>query len=168
MAGKMLVSQTDEQSEFILDVGGEGRHPEAWNLNPSLVKTIGNKRGQPIPQHISGRAEDIPLGDGTADRVIVERTPLQRAALKEIARVVSSNGTIILRHAHSPYWDPHALAKRILPGRISQRTFRLAGQVVQETEFRVSGLTSASPEVQDHESPPPRASAAGRDAAHRG
>jgi hypothetical protein len=70
-------------------------HPDAWNLNPSFVKTIGKSKGQPIPRHLSGRADAIPLADGSVNRLIVERTPLQVAALQEIARVISSNGTII-------------------------------------------------------------------------
>ncbi len=124
------------QSAVVLDVGGEGRHPEAWNLNPSPVKTFGEQRGQPIPRHIPGRADSIPLPDGSVDRLIVERTPLRVAALSEIARVISVTGTIVLRHAQPPNVDPHALASRILPGRISRRTIRLGGQVLQETEFR--------------------------------
>ena len=34
---------------FILDIGGEGRHPDAWNLNPRKTKTLGPDRGLPIP-----------------------------------------------------------------------------------------------------------------------
>ena len=138
----MVKSLTGKKRAIILDVGGEGRHSEAWNLNPSHVKTIGKNRGQPIPHHISGRADNVPMADGSVDRVIVERTPLQVAGLREIARVISSHGTIILRHARSPCGDPHALAKNILPGRISHRIMRLDGQLVQETEFRLSSVSS--------------------------
>ena len=144
----MVKSLTGTKRAIILDVGGEGRHPEAWNLNPSFVRTIGKKRGQPIPQHILGRADNIPLGDRSVDRVIVERTPLQVSALKEISRVISSNGTIVLRHARSPCGDPHALAKAILPGRLNHRITRLNGQLVQETEFRLSSPSSTSTALQ--------------------
>jgi ubiquinone/menaquinone biosynthesis C-methylase UbiE len=132
------VSHSGRPAEFVLDVGGEGRHPEAWNLNPSRTKTIGKYRGQPIPRHIPGRADAIPLADRSVDRLIVERTPLRTAALHEIARVIACGGTIILRHARSPVGDPHAIALQLLPGQVSRRMIRLGTQVVQETEFQLS------------------------------
>jgi len=118
-----------------LDIGGEGRHPLAWNLNPSPVKTLGPDRGAPIPRHIAGRADRIPLESGSVDRVIVERTPLRRAALTEIARVVSPTGTITLRHAIPPGIDPHATARAILPGRATTRRILHVGRLVMETQF---------------------------------
>lgn len=135
---------SSQPTEFVLDVGGEGRYHEAWNLNPSSVVTIGKNNGRPIPRRIPGRADDIPLADGSVDRLIVERTPLRLAALKEIARVIAATGTVVLRHVRSPHRDPHALAMKILPGRASHRTIYLDGQVVQETRFRLCGLSSAS------------------------
>jgi ubiquinone/menaquinone biosynthesis C-methylase UbiE len=119
-----------------LDIGGEGRHAGAWNLNPSSVKTIGADRGQPIPRHIPGRADEIPLPDHFVDRLIVERTPLRRRALAEIRRVVAPRGTVILRHAMPPGIDPHRLALEMLTGRIRRRIVRIGGQYLQETVFR--------------------------------
>jgi ubiquinone/menaquinone biosynthesis C-methylase UbiE len=154
----MTFSSEHEQNEkVVLDIGGEGRHPEAWNLNPSHVKTLGKNRGKPIPQHISGRADDIPLPDSSVDRIIVERTPLRVAALQEIARIIAPKGTIILRHVPLPNGDPHAFAKRILFGRISQRIIHLGGQVVQETAFT---------EIQGNEVPPHRSKSKGRSSVH--
>ena len=57
---------------MILDIGGEGRHPEAWNLNPRSRKTVGKQRGELIPLLIQGRGESIPLADRTVDVLIVE------------------------------------------------------------------------------------------------
>ncbi len=131
---------------LILDVGGEGRYPEAWNVNPSAVKTLGRDQGQPIPRRIAGRAEAIPLPDKSADIIIVERSPLRVAALHEIARVITSDGVIILRHACLPNHDPHSFAKRILPGTAKSRIWRLGERVLQETEFQLS-LSVASPSV---------------------
>ena len=134
----MLSTNRREQNRIVLDIGGEGRHPEAWNLNSSHVKTIGQDRGMPIPHHIPGRADNIPLSDGSVDRIFVERTPLSVAALEEIARVIAPNGNIILRHVRPPTGDPHALAIRILPGRSNQHIIRLDDQLVQETDFRLT------------------------------
>lgn len=120
---------------MFLDVGGEGRYPEAWNLNPSAVKTLGPNRGQPIQRRIAGRAEAIPLPDNSVLKVIVERTPLRAASLHEIARVIANGGIIILRHARHPYYDPHLLARELFPGTALTRICCLGGQELQETEF---------------------------------
>lgn len=122
---------------FVLDIGGEGRHPDAWNLNPSPVRTLGPNRGEPIPRHVQGRADAIPLPDHCVDRIIMERSPLTKAALREIARVVSRRGEVVLRHAVPPNFDPHLLARRVLPGRVSQRIVRIGRHVLQETRFQL-------------------------------
>src|SRR5690606_8692491 len=98
-------------SPRVIDIGGEGRHPEAWNVNPSSVKTLGPGRGEPIPRHILGRSESLPLEDASVDLIIVEKTPLRRGALEEIARVISPGGRVILRHVPLPGMDCHELAK---------------------------------------------------------
>jgi hypothetical protein len=131
-----LMQGRDQRRPFLLDIGGEGRYPKAWNLNPSKVKTLGRDRGQPIPRRIAGRAEAIPLPDQSVDTVIVERSPLRVVALHEIARVIAMDGMIILRHAPHRNCDPHFLAKQILPGTVSTRIWRLGWQEFQETEFR--------------------------------
>ncbi len=128
----------EEPIAVVLDIGGEGRHPEAWNLNPSSVRTLGRNRGSLIPKHIRGRAEHIPFADRSVALIIVERTPLRLLALREIARVIASEGTIMLRHARPPRRDPHAYAISIIPGRISQRVIRLNCQMVQETRIQMT------------------------------
>ena len=121
-----------------LDIGGEGRNERAWNLNPSPCRTVGPNRGRPIPRRIPGRAEAIPLPDHSVDLVIVERTPLRKAALYEIARVIARSGSIILRHSIPPNFDPHALAKAILPGRVSEKRIRRGNLTLLETTFECS------------------------------
>ena len=127
---------------FQLDIGGEGRNETAWNLNPSAVRTIGPNRGKLIPRRIAGRAEAIPLPDHSVDRIMVERTPLRKASLYQIARVIAPQGTIVLRHAKPPNRDPHLLARAILPGRITQRRFRIGSQDLQETCFQLNVVSS--------------------------
>ncbi len=119
----------------MLDIGGEGRYAEAWNLNPRTCKTRGRDQGKPIPRLILGRAEDIPLPDGSVACVIVERTPLREQALREIRRVVARAGTIVLRHALPSNLDPHKLAYEVLPGRIQQRKTFVSRHWLQETVF---------------------------------
>lgn len=128
--------------DYVLDIGGEGRHAGAWNLNPSPVKTIGVDRGQPIPNHIAGRAEEIPLPDGSVDWIIMERCPLRKASVHEMARVIARKGTITLVHARQPSFDPHLLPRQILPGRVAQRQIRIGRQMFQETTFVLVGNSS--------------------------
>lgn len=56
----------ESASSLLLDIGGEGSHSEAWNLNPSCVRTLGPRRGLPIPKLILGRAKTIPFPNQSA------------------------------------------------------------------------------------------------------
>ena len=123
---------------LILDVGGEGRHPEAWNVNVSRVKTVGPQRGEPIPRLIVARADTLPFAGGVASSVILERTPLRRRVIEELLRVVQPAGTIILRHVPFPDADRHALAAELIPGRRQQSQILIGRQLVQETRFELS------------------------------
>ncbi len=118
-----------------LDVGGEGRYADAWNLNPRVTKTLGADAGQPIPNLIQGRAEAIPLPDASVELIVVERTPLNDRSLNEIARIATPTARIILRHARPPWSDPHQHAARCWGQPVQQRLTHLAGQTVQESEF---------------------------------
>lgn len=124
---------TVASSPLVLDVGGEGRHPQAWNLNPRRRKTIGPDRGQPIPRLIIGRGDAIPLADASVDVLIAERVPLRPATLAEMLRVAKSSATIILRHAQVPNHDPHRLAIKMLIGSVRRSTTKIGRQNVQET-----------------------------------
>ena len=123
---------------LFLDIGGEGRHSDAVNVNPRRYKTLGPGRGEPIPRLIVARADAIPLASGSVARIVVERTPLTRAALAEIARVIAPRGTIVLRHVPLERGDRHALARKLLGGHAARRTLCLAGQCVQETRIQVA------------------------------
>lgn len=122
-----------------LDIGGEGRYPSAWNLNPRATKALGPNAGQPIPNLIAGRAEKIPLPDSSVNLILVERTPLRDQSLKEIARIAAPTARVILRHARPAWADPHQIAVRCWGPPIQQRFTRLANQIVQESEFVLSG-----------------------------
>lgn len=106
---------------MILDIGGEGCHPDAWNLNPRSRKTVGKQRGELIPLLIQGRGESIPLYDRTVDVLIVERMPLRLATLTEILQVARPSAMIVLRHAIAHQLDPHRLAVQVLRGTVEQR-----------------------------------------------
>jgi ubiquinone/menaquinone biosynthesis C-methylase UbiE len=129
-------------NRITLDIGGEGRRAAAINLNRSRYKTLGPKRGELIPRLIVGRADAIPLADDSVARVVVERTPLNPAALAEIARVVSPGGVIVLAHVPLDHGDRHARAIDALAGIVQRRSARLFGQSVQVTRIRVAANDS--------------------------
>jgi hypothetical protein len=131
-----------EQSTFpnemlVLDIGGEGRHPEAWNLNLHATRTCGPDRGSPIPRLIQARGELIPLVDGCVDVLIAERTPLRRATLAEMLRIAQPHAIIILRHICPHRLDPHRFAVGVFPGTVTQRKLPLGDRVLQETLIRL-------------------------------
>lgn len=134
--GHQGVLRLNRTRPFVLDIGGEGRHRDAWSLNPRRLKTCAPGRGTPIPRRIAGRAESIPLPDRCVDLILMERTPLRRAALLEMRRVLASGGRIVLRHAIPPDFDPHALAREILAQPERTRRIRRRGAWLQESVFR--------------------------------
>jgi len=120
---------------MILDIGGEGRHPTAWNINITRWKTLGSQRGGPIPRLILGRAEALPIQSRVAEMVILERTPLRQESVLECLRVVRHGGILVLRHVPLPDSDRHAVAKQLIPGNWSERQYRIGGCLIQETRF---------------------------------
>ena len=126
-------------SPFILDIGGEGRSSDAWNLNPRRTKTFGRDRGQLIPRLIVGRGDRIPLFDASVDLAIVERMPLRVGTVCEIARVAKPTAIIVLRHALPPTGnDPHRAALEGLAGSVERRMAKIGSHSVLETVIRLA------------------------------
>ncbi|MBX3412496.1 MAG: methyltransferase domain-containing protein [Pirellulales bacterium] len=123
-----------------IDIGGEGRHAHAWNVNTAGTKTIGRERGEPIPRLIVAHASRLPFAKASVDEVFLERTPLTRAALLEIARVVRVGGRVVLRHVPYDDRDRHALAIRLIPGAVTRGAATLGSQTVLETIICVAEL----------------------------
>lgn len=91
-----------------IDIGGEGRYPDAINLNPSPTTTtgIGMPVGSPIPNHVAGVGSHMPFPDDYADVITVESTPILPGTAEEIARVIQPGGRIRLYHptdSSTPY-----------------------------------------------------------------
>lgn len=123
---------------FVVDIGGEGRHPLAWNVNPRALKTIGPQKGQPIPRRLPGRGDSVPLADHQADVVIVERTPLSREACEEIRRIARRRAIVVLRHVRAFSFDPHRLAKELLGSHWCERQCSVGASLCQETVFELA------------------------------
>jgi|SRR6056297_1272719 len=127
---------------YLLDIGGEGRHTEAINVNPSPTKTLGPNKVEPIPNHLFGRADSIPLPGDSVAAIIMGRTPPKRTAIKEILRVVHSSGTITLRHHVSIHHDPHRIARQRIPGLTTSGRASLGNQKLIETALLLSPAQS--------------------------
>ena len=123
----------------LLDVGGEGRHANAWNLNPRSLKTLGSDKGVAIPRCILGRAECIPLPDRSVQQIIMERAPLRRAAVFELVRVIVPGGTIILRHHTDSGRNPHLMAQHLIDADFSVQQIKIGCQELQQSRFRDVG-----------------------------
>ena len=118
---------------LVLDIGGEGRHADAWNLNPRTRRSFGPQQGELIPQLICGRGDAIPLPDGSVDVLIVERTPLRLAMLREMLRVARPSAMVVLRHVVGPLGDPHRVAIRMLKGPRRHHTAQIGCHTLRET-----------------------------------
>lgn len=123
----------------LLDIGGEGRYATALNLNPRAEKTLGPEKGQPIPNRLNGRAEDIPLPDNSVQTVVVERTPVRDEALDEITRVVADGGTMVFRHVVADGINPHQRIRERIEGIVEMEDIELDGQQVQQLVIHRSG-----------------------------
>lgn len=86
-------------SRAFVDVGGEGAHAAAWNLNPSRLRTMpGGRVGDPIPRLIQGSGEQMPFRDGSISRLVLENAPITDRTAREIARVMAPDGLVELRN----------------------------------------------------------------------
>ncbi len=124
----------------LLDVGGEGRYATAMNLNPSPTKTLGPDKGEPIPNRIEGRAENIPLADNTVQTIVVERTPLRNEAIEEILRCASEDATLIFRFASDQHACPSQRIRQRIAGKMRHSDIELAGQTLSQLIVQVPRL----------------------------
>jgi RHS repeat-associated protein len=84
------------RGQVSVDIGGEGAHASAINLNPQRVTSTTPSR--PIPRLVPGVGERLPLSSSTADLITVEGAPLRAGAAQEIGRVLRPTGEIRLVH----------------------------------------------------------------------
>lgn len=86
-----------------LDIGGEGRYPEAWNVNPRATKTLGSDAGHPIPNLIKGRAEAIPLPDSSVELILLCGRETVRTCGVRASRDSGSTGRVSQRFLRAGY-----------------------------------------------------------------
>ena len=94
-----IVWKRTGEGKLHIDAGGEGKHPEANNLNwmPTVHGGGGGpslEHGDPIPNLVCANILSTwPIGDRQVDLVTVEGSPLNA---QEIARVIKDGGKIII------------------------------------------------------------------------
>ncbi len=101
-----------------VDIGGEGHHPGAVNVNPSRTRTNPGPNDEPtgskIPDLVVGRGENLPFRSGVAEDVFMENVPLGDEMLDEARRITRAGGRIHLG-------GPDAQSVRDAADRIIQR-----------------------------------------------
>lgn len=109
-------------SKLVIDIGGEGRHPAAINVNPGFTTTTTGRAGRPIPNLVQGVGEKLPFPARAADTIIVENAPLRPETIAELARVIKPGGAVRLVHPSEYAAKVHQAAVRAIGERVHQRT----------------------------------------------
>ncbi len=99
-----------------IDIGGEGRYPDAINVNPGISGAQGpppltsgptqvggaGAAGRPIPNLVRAPGENLPFANRSIDTVTLENAPIRPRTVSEIARVIKPGGDIRLVGANTP------------------------------------------------------------------
>ena len=101
-----------------LDIGGEGRHFNAVNLNPSTHTTCLSGPQLPIPNHLQGRGESIPCSDCSVFLITIENTEITEDMTIEIKRVLDAHGIIRLIHPTGYAAEAHSYVATIVNGKV--------------------------------------------------
>ncbi len=91
---------SEKQLVVVIDIGGEGRYPEAININPFAVymhQALGQE-GEKIPNLVRAFGEYLPFASNSVDRIIVESSPISPRMAHEIVRTIKPKGSIGLYH----------------------------------------------------------------------
>lgn len=76
----------------LLDVGGEGRYSQAINVGPFR----NGMYGEPIPNYVEGRGENIPAATDSIRTTVLEAAPIREETAGELVRVTAPGGKIVL------------------------------------------------------------------------
>jgi hypothetical protein len=114
-----------------IDIGGEGRYPNAINVNPNTTTSTTGTAGRTIPNRVAGRGEGLPFGARHADGISLENAPITAQTAAEIARVIKPGGSIRLV---SPSDYAAAAHKRVIDS--------ISGCNVQQST--VNGITTTT------------------------
>ncbi|MGO8752247.1 MAG: RHS repeat-associated core domain-containing protein, partial [Thermoguttaceae bacterium] len=93
-----------------IDVGGEGLHSGAINVNIQPMTSTTGKAGRPIPLFFARVGTEAPLvfSNRTVKSIFIENTPISEATANEVARVIAAEGIILLDNPEPYATDAHA------------------------------------------------------------
>lgn len=114
-----------------LDIGGEGRYPDAINVNSGMgggtPATSGptpggaGTAGRPIPNLVQARGERLPFANQSVDIITLQHAPIRPATVNEIARVIRPGGDIRLVGPNTPeVLAAHQQVANAVGGRVYQ------------------------------------------------
>jgi hypothetical protein len=87
-----------------LDIGGEGRYPGAFNINPFSSAVPGSPTFARLVRSVG---EELPIRSDSIDLITIENTPLRPGIGAEVARVLRSSGRVELDHPADYAADAH-------------------------------------------------------------
>jgi SAM-dependent methyltransferase len=87
-------ANAEAQTHF--DIGGEGKYPDAVNVNPNETTTTTGAPGRTIPNLLKVTGEELSAANASADIITVENAPISAKTASQIARVIKPGGQILL------------------------------------------------------------------------
>jgi len=111
-----------DPKRIVIDIGGEGRHADALNVNPFRVTTTTGAPGRPIPNHVPFDGKRLPFGDRSVDIIHLENSPIRPDTIAEIKRVLRPGGEIRLVGPEDVSASLHQQIADAVGGRVFQTT----------------------------------------------
>ena len=79
----------------VIDIGGEGRYPNAINVNPATNGSYPPYEGK-IPNRVDSFGEKLPFPDNSVDGIVIESGPINPDVIQEVVRVLKPGGSVRL------------------------------------------------------------------------
>ncbi len=142
-AASLAEADAPQRGPVHLDIGGEGRHPGAINVNPNTTTSTTGTAGRPIPNLVQATGERLPFGNQVADIITIENTPISQATASQVARVIKPGGEIRLVGPADYAQVAHQRVIQALPpgATVTQTTVGTGETAVTTTIIRVPGGT---------------------------
>ena len=123
------------QPSVHLDIGGEGRYPNAVNVNRARPDQLPHA----VPNMVRAHGERLPFRDRCADTITLENAQIKPGTGSEIARVIKPGGTIRLVGPADVAKTAHADIARAVGGTVTQTTTGSGDQAITTTTIIAPG-----------------------------
>lgn len=124
-----------------IDIGGEGRYPDAINVNPNTTTTTTGTAGRPIQNLVQATSERLPFANQSVDVITLENLQITQTTASEIARVIKPGGKIRLVGPADYARTAHQRVIQALPrgSTVGQTTVGTGDTAMTTTIIRVPG-----------------------------